>query len=144
MNIKKTMIITSLLTATLSFANVASADCMQAGSCFDTYQGVSIGSTASFGGFGAGQFTGEQGGVLIEKSGYADTETTLNVAGDVCGADCQDGSFTANTSSGEWLSVIAGAAGTTPGDTVSVINEGGVFSNATFSFGKINVSPSDQ
>lgn len=140
----KKLSVIAIVLATLGFSAVASAECMQEGSCFDTYQGVSLGGSATFGGFGAGVFTGESGGVLIEKSGYADTNTTLSIAGDLCGADCQDGSFTHDASAGEWVSAIAGAAGTTPGEGVSVLNEGGAFSGVSFEFGKVNISPADQ
>ncbi len=122
-------------------ATSASAECMEGGSCFDSFQKISIGGSANFGGFGAGMFTGEEGGVLVEKVGYGATDLTLNVGGDLCGADCQSGSFNFTAKAGEMLSVMAGATGTVPGETVSAINEGGVFSNATFEFGKVNIAP---
>lgn len=121
-------------------ATTASADCMEEGSCFDNFQQISIGGSANFGGIGAGQFSGEDGGVLIEKEGYGSTDTTLNIGGDLCGADCQDGSFSFNAEAGEWISIMSGAQGTTPDETVSVINEGGVFSGADFQFGTRNVT----
>lgn len=123
-----------------AFTTSASAECLQEGSCFDSYHGVTLGGSANFGGFGAGVFNGEDGGILINKEGGGSTNLTLDVAGNLCGIDCQDGSFTFNAKAYEIISVMAGASGQTSGETVSVLNEGGVFTRADFDFGKINVT----
>jgi len=119
--------------------SVFATDCGQDGMCLDTFQKVTIGGSANFGGFGADMFTGDEGGVKVEKVGYSATDLVMNVGGDLCGADCQSGSFNFSAKAGEMLSVMAGAVGTKPGETVSAVNEGGVFSNATFQFGNFNL-----
>jgi hypothetical protein len=133
-------------TAFLTLSGTAFAEDFICGgnNCFDSYQGITVGGSANFGGFGAGVFTGDEGGVKIEKVGSAMTDLKLNLAGDTCGLDCQDGGFTFSASAMESLSVLGAALGTQSGQTVSVVNEGGVFSHADFNFGRINVGGSTE
>ncbi len=130
----------SVAAISLGLSGVASATCVQEGQCFDSYQGIEIGGASYFGGFGAGVFNGESGGVTVNKTGYGFTETTMNVGGDLCGVDCQSGSFTFTGAAGEMVDVSSTASGGTPGETVSAVNEGAAFSGVSFNFGKFNLS----
>lgn len=112
--------------------------------CVETLDGykVTLGGNANFGGFGSGMFLGQEGGVKVEKIGFGNTDLKLNIGGNLCGLNCQDGSFTFTANAGESVNVMAGALGTTSGETVTAINEGGAFSNATFQFLKLTPTPS--
>lgn len=122
----------------LGFAGTASAGCVEVGSCFDNYQGISLGGSASFGGFGAGVFNGDEGGIRVDKEGSAMTKLDLKVAGSACDINCSNTKFTFDATAMEKVSVLGGAIGTQSGQGVNVVNEGGAFSKADFSLGKIN------
>lgn len=100
----------------------------------DTFQQISIGAMSNFGGYGGGVFTGDTGGVNIEKSGYGLTEMTLTASGDGCGLECGDAEFTFNGAAGEMIQVGSWAAGEMSDTPVSVINEGGTFSGLSLQF----------
>lgn len=124
---------------TIGLSGIALAGDCGGNQCFDNYSGISLGGSSSFGGFGAGVFVGDEGGIKVEKLGSGMTDLKLNVAGDTCGIDCQSGTFTFNASAMEAVSVLGGAIGTQSGQSVSVVNEGGAFSRADFSLGKFNI-----
>ncbi|MEN9921855.1 MAG: hypothetical protein RL097_131 [Candidatus Parcubacteria bacterium] len=102
---------------------------------------VFVGGNATFGGFGATQFTGAEGLGEVSKAGYSFVETIVNAGGSLCGADCQDGTFTFKGAAGERVDAVGWAKGTTSGETVSVTNQGGAFSGVTFQFGKMGLQP---
>ncbi len=101
------------------------------GFTFDIFGG------AAFQGLGAGKFTGEEGGVLVEKTGYGGVDLTLSAGGNLCGFECQDGGFTFAGNAGEHVNVTAGAFGTKPGDVVSAENMG--VASAMLQFGSTKV-----
>jgi hypothetical protein len=84
----------------------------------------SIFGGAAFQGVGAGVFTGQEGGVLVEKTGGSGVDLTMTAAGNLCGVDCKDGSFTFDGWASEHVKVATAALGTTSGDTVSANNMG--------------------
>ena len=88
---------------------------------------------AAFQGVGAGTFTGSEGGVLIDKSGYGGVDLTLSAGGNLCGIDCQDGGFTFAGNAGEHVNVIAQSFGNTSGSLVSAENMG--MASAMIQFG---------
>lgn len=108
--------------------------------CVDDLTKVTVGGNANFGGFGGGMFIGPEGMVKVDKAGYAFTEVIINAGGSLCGASCQDGSFTFTGAAGERVDVTGWAKSTTPGATTSVVNEGAAFSNVTSQFGKVNTT----
>ena len=97
-------------------------------------QTVSLGGMSNFAGFGGGIFTGEEGGVDIQKSGYGMTEISLSAEGDTCGLDCEDAHFTFTGAAGEMVQVNTWAAGTLSDAPVQTINEGGTAVGLTFEF----------
>jgi hypothetical protein len=137
---KKSMFLVVAL-ASAGLASPAFAEDVCGDMCIDDFSKVTIGGNATFGGFGATEFTGAEGLGEVTKTGYSFVETVVNVTGDLCGVDCQSGSFAFTGASGEQVDVTSWAKGSTPGETVSAINEGGAFSNVTFTFGKMGISP---
>ncbi len=122
----------------LGIGGTAVAGCVELGSCFDNFQALSVEGSASFGGFGAGVFNGEQGGIRVDKEGSAMTKLDLKVAGSACDINCSNTKFTFDATAMEKVSVIGGAIGTHSGQAVNVVNNGGAFSKADFSLGIIN------
>ena len=131
----KKVIMSAVSVAALFIAAPSFADCIESTSCFSQFSTVSIGGSAAFGGFGTGVFYGDDGGVKVEKTGWGGTDLKMNVGGDLCGVNCQSGSFEFKATAGEMVNVLSAAVGTKPGESVGTVNEGGAFSSATFSFG---------
>lgn len=130
------------LFAALAAVGLASPPVFACGDmCIDDFGKITIGGNATFGGFGFTQFTGAEGLGEVTKAGYSFTETVMNIAGDLCGVDCQSGNFTFTGASGERVDVLSWAKGSTAGEAVTAVNEGGSFSNVTFTFGKMSVVP---
>lgn len=113
------------------------------GMCIESLEGykVTIGGNSTFGGFGSGMFTGQEGGVKVEKIGFGISDTKINIGGTLCGLNCQDGNFTHSANAGETVGVTSVALGTKAGETVSAINEGGAFSNVTATFQFLRQTP---
>ncbi|MCA9358020.1 hypothetical protein KC902_02040 [Candidatus Kaiserbacteria bacterium] len=109
--------------------------------CYDSFLGVQIGGDALSGGFGTSVFEGSEGMNEVLKQGYAKSETTLEIAGPLCGVECSDGSFTFSGSAGELVQTMTQAKGAESGVATSALNQAGAFSGVTFQFGKLNVSP---
>lgn len=133
---KKVIMSAVVSMAALVFVTPSFASCVESTSCFSQFSAVSIGGSANFGGYGTGVFNGEDGGIKVEKNGWGGTELVMEVGGNLCGVNCQSGSFGFKATAGERVDVMGGALGTTSGETVGVYNEGGAYGNATFSFMK--------
>jgi hypothetical protein len=124
-------------TAFLTLSGTAFAEDFICGgnNCLD----IKIASSADFEGVGGGRFVGDMGDIKVEKTGSAMTDLKLNLVGDTCGVDCQDGEFTFTASAMESISVLGTALGTLSGQTVSVADEGGVKTRLDFIFDRTTV-----
>jgi hypothetical protein len=70
-----------------------------------------VGAGAAFEGAGAGTWSGYKGNVEVFKQGFGIAETTLEAGGNLCGANCANGAWTANAAAGEMVNVNAWAKG---------------------------------
>jgi len=102
-------------------------------------QDITVASSADFEGFGGGMFTGDEGRIEVEKSGMGLADLNLNLSGATCGLNCKDGTFGLVATAMESISVLGTAFGTQTGQTVSVVDEGGVFSRIDFIFDRTTV-----
>lgn len=127
-----------------AFAGVASATCVQGcpttnpppaptPSSFE----FTVGGGSLFSGMAGAVYEGSEGFAKVEKEGYGFTETTLNVGGDLCGVDCQDGSFTFKGAAGESVKAMSGAFTTQSGTAATAINQGQALSGVKFNFSKV-------
>ena len=110
--------------------------------CFDSTTIFQVGGTAASGGFGASVFEGAEGGNEVTKQGYAQTETMVDIAGGLCGVDCQDGSFAFKGAAGEFVQTMTWASGSEAGVPTTATNQAAAFSNVGFQFNKLTVIPS--
>jgi len=133
--IMKKLVFVALAATALISAPVSAQTCGDM--CVTTLDKFTVSGNATFGGFGSSTFNGAEGLGEGNKAGYSFVETVVNAGGSLCGASCQEGSFTFKGASGERVNVSSYAKGTTAGETVSAINEGGAFSNVTFQFGNV-------
>lgn len=135
-------------TALVGFTGVASATCVQGcnpppppAPLPNSSLSFEIGGTSMFGGLGQAAFEGKEGFAQVEKTGYGLTETTLNAGGNLCGIDCQDGSFSFKGASGESVKAMSGAFSNQSGLGASAINQGLATSGVKFEFNKTTTVP---
>jgi hypothetical protein len=92
---------------------------------------------AGFNGFGAALFEGHEGYALVEKVGSSKAELVLNAAGNLCGVNCPDGSFSFKGTASEAVNAAAGARTLQSGQQATAVNAGMAQTSAGFSVQKL-------
>lgn len=121
--------------ALLGFGTVASATCLEGCVPVPTHgagQSFTVGGEAQFAGMGGAVWNGTQGYALVEKAGQAATQVVIEAGGNLCGPNCQEGSFSFISLAGEQVSATAGAMSNRPGVPATAINNGAAAAGATF------------
>lgn len=90
-----------------------------------------VGANAGSTGFGMSTFQGQQGYNMVEKAGYSGVDVSLQAAGNLCGADCRNGAFTAKAYAGEHVTSQTGAMGNLSGVPVTAFNATGAAAAAS-------------
>lgn len=141
----KTKITTILATLVpvlgLGISTSASATCVQG--CTTTLppapstQTVMVGGTATFGGAGTALFRGQEGFAKVEKQGFGQVVVDMNAGGNLCGVNCQNGTFTFAGTAGEQVKAMAGVMSTKSGMPAMVTNAGVANAVVRFDFSKL-------
>lgn len=92
---------------------------------------LSVGANAGSSGFFMSKFMGQQGYNVGEKSGYSGVDVSMQAAGNLCGGDCQSGSFATKAYAGEHAMSQTGAMGNQSGEAVYGVNATGVAAQAS-------------
>tara|TARA_B100000508_G_scaffold102982_2_gene81377 strand:- start:1119 stop:1544 length:426 start_codon:yes stop_codon:yes gene_type:complete len=121
----------------------ASAGCPSETPCFDDSQSLVVDLGAMFTGFGSSLAIGDEVANLVEKQGGAMTEVSIDFAGSGCGLNCQDITVDGWANAFEQVDVLTAAIGSTPGEEVVAINQGGALAGITLDFSKFNITPAD-
>jgi len=119
----------SKLVAAMTFAFATSAALACGGNACQPEMAApttfNVGANAGSTGFGMSTFQGQQGYNMVEKAGYSGVDVSIQSEGNLCGADCRNGSFTAKAYGGQHVMSQTGAMGNQSGIPVFAVNATG-------------------